>query len=173
MDKSLYNSCMNIVYSNHPVSLDTPSIFLAGPTLRPLSWWERAKIGFFGLNLRWRDKAIELLRVKGFSGTVFVPEHDDGSLMEDYVGQTEWEYQCLEQATVILFWVPRHMKYLPAFTTNLEFGRYVRPGNRVVYGRPDDSPKNKYLDWMYRKHIGKSPSNSLCQTINEALMLIG
>jgi hypothetical protein len=39
---------------------------------------------------------------------------------------------------------------MPAITTNVEFGRYVGSG-KCMYGRPDDSEKNRYLDWLYKK----------------------
>ena len=40
---------------------------------------------------------------------------------------------------------------MPAFTTNVEFGYYVR-NPKVVYGRPDSAEKMKYLDRLFKRH---------------------
>lgn len=144
---------------------------MAGPTLRPLNWFERLQVKFFGLKLRWRQETIQYFLKRQFTGTLLIPEHDDWGVMDDYISQTEWEYHGLEQATAILFWIPRHLRFLPAFTTNIEFGRYL--SDRIVYGRPPSSPKNKYLDWMYRKHLKKEPCDTLEQTIDETLKMLG
>lgn len=163
---------MNVIFSNQKMafSSQTPSIFLAGPTLRPLSTWEQCQVWLSGLKLRWRQEAIQHFRKKQFTGTLLVPEHDDWSVMDDYISQTEWEHHGLHRATVILFWIPRHLRFLPAFTTNIEFGRYF--GDRIVYGRPPTAPKNKYLDWMYRRQFNKEPCTTLEQTIEEALKML-
>ena len=59
-----------------------------------------------------------------------------------------WEREALINATVILFWVPRKLPDMSAFTTNVEFGYWLHSG-KVVYGRPNDASKIKYLDWLY------------------------
>ena len=49
---------------------------------------------------------------------------------------------------------------MPAFTTNVEFGYYLcKNPRKVYYGRPDDSEKNKYLDWLFELETGM---NRLC-----------
>jgi calcineurin-like phosphoesterase family protein len=111
----------------------------------------------------------------GFNGTVFVPERSDKTVKIDYFDQVEWEYAALNEAKVIVFWVPRDMKTMPAFTTNVEFGLWIAKGKKVLYGRPriapqsavtsgeDDfapeCPKNRYLDWLYGKECGIEQRN--------------
>jgi hypothetical protein len=163
---------MDVIFSNQAMTIrKKPSIFLAGPTARPLSTLEQWHIWFYGLKLRWRQEALQIFTHKKFTGTVIVPEHDDWGLINDYIGQTEWEANGLGNADVILFWVPRHLRFLPAFTTNIEFGKYFGP--RIVYGRPPTAPKNRYLDWMYQTQLNKVPCTTLDQTIEEALKMLG
>ena len=45
-----------------------------------------------------------------------------GSLRKDYVDQAMWERIALTDATVVLFWVPRKLPDMAAFTTKVEFG---------------------------------------------------
>ena len=57
---------------------------------------------------------------------------------------------------------------MPAFTTNVEFGRYIGSG-RVVYGRPDNAEKCRYLDWLYQDVTGNKYHNTLKGTLEEAI----
>lgn len=144
-----------VIYSDQPMEITTRhSIFLAGPTPRlshPVP--------------SWRPDALELL--KGFDGTVLIPEYSSFHPMRSYDAQVEWEWAGLHAATVIVFWVPREMKTMPAFTTNVEFGYYI--DKKVsVYGRPDGTPKVDYLDWLYGKVTGKKPYNTLADTLSAA-----
>ena len=86
----------------------------------------------------------------------------------EYLDQVEWEHAGLEAATVIAFWVPRDLNTLPGFTTNVEFGRCVGSG-RIIYGRPDQAPKNRYLDWLYRKCTSLQPCRTLLETMQAAV----
>lgn len=147
---------MQAVYADQQPRFDGPSIFLAGPTPR------RAEIA------SWRISALELVQQAGFPGIVMVPERHDWVHSFDYIDQVEWEFACLEAATVIVFWVPRDPLTLPGFTTNVEFGRYVGSG-RCVYGRPETAPKNRYLDWLYHKLTGEAPYTTLEATIGAAV----
>lgn len=125
---------MTPVFALQPIPLDRrPSIFLAGPTPRrehPVP--------------SWRPQALDLLRGIGFDGLVFVPEATDWSPNTEYDGQVQWEWDALEAATAIAFWIPRDLVTLPAFTTNVEFGLWARSG-KAVLGCPPGSPKNRYL----------------------------
>jgi hypothetical protein len=120
---------MKIVYARSPLQR---SIFLAGPTPREAHVQS------------WRPEALRLLDEQGFDGTVFVPEDSDSSPRFNYYDQIEWELQALHSATIILFWVPREMKEMPALTTNVEFGLFARNGN-IVLGCPPNAEKMKYL----------------------------
>lgn len=133
-------------------------IFLAGPTPRDASVES------------WRRQALELF--KDLDGYVFVPEPKDGKWLENYNGQIEWELKACRRADIILFWIPRDLQTMPAFTTNVEFGMYITDLNcRLVYGRPDDAPKMRYLDYLARRE-GLEINNTLEDTIKEALSLL-
>lgn len=135
------------------------SIFLAGPTPRlshPCP--------------SWRPDALKFLEDAKFEGTVCVPEYSAFRPMRSYDEQVEWEWHCLHACTVIVFWVPRCLETLPAFTTNVEFGYYIDK-HLSVYGRPDGSPKNTYLDWLYGKVTGKTPYNTMADTLSAAIEL--
>lgn len=109
----------------------TQSIFLAGPTHRDASLPS------------WRTEAIEILESLGFDGVVFIPE---GPLGEgaSYEDQIAWETLCLDMSDCVLFWVPRDLKTLPGFTTNVEWGEWKSSG-KVVLGFPESAPKMRYL----------------------------
>jgi hypothetical protein len=150
---------MNVAYSDQPIQLSTPSIFLAGPTPRS------------DVAPSWRPAALDLLRVLGFDGTVLVPERQDWKAGFDYLNQVEWEHAGLEGCDVIVFWVPRDVTSLPGFTTNVEFGRYV--GRKAcVYGRPEGAPHTRYLDWLYTKVTGLPPLSDFLATLTAAVRAV-
>jgi hypothetical protein len=132
---------MQLVFSNHPTPLTiTSSIFLAGPTPRsPLA-------------VDWRRDAVNLLEELGYTGTVFIPcpdfiwNNDENVGKWDYDKQILWEIRHRNIADKIVFWVPRSIEgQMPAFTTNIEFGEDIGT-YKVIYGRPDDAEKCKYMD---------------------------
>ena len=150
---------MKILFSDQKLKTGGPSLFLAGPTPRDPAVRS------------WRRKALSVLETLNFSGTVFVPERHNWQTAFEYVDQVEWEYAALEQATVIVFWVPRDLTHLPGFTTNVEFGRYI--GRQpCVYGRPPEAAKTRYLDWLYHKQCQQKPASTLEQTLQEAVHLV-
>jgi hypothetical protein len=149
---------MYIIFSDEPLQIHGPSLFLCGPT--PRTPGVRS----------WRAAAIDILDDIGFDGTVLVPERRDWGAICDYSDQVEWEFAGLEQADALVFWVPRDGESLPGFTTNVEFGRYVGSG-RVVYGRPDGRPHNRYLDWLYQKLTGRAPLSTLEETLRTGVAL--
>ena len=127
------------------------SIFLAGPTPRSKDVKS------------WRPEFIDVLDKKRVKCSVFVPETSKGDWLGNFEKQCNWEYEHLHKASVIVFWVPRELETMPAFTTNVEFGFWMAkaPG-RVFYGRPDNTPKTKYLDWLYAKQTsGMSPVSNI------------
>lgn len=151
---------MQVVYVDGPQPQGTanPSIFLAGPTPQRIE------------DISWRPEALRLLQELAFGGTVFVPERSDWLSRFEYDQQCEWEWRHLHASSAIVFWVPRRLPAFPALTTNVEFGRYVslRP-TRCVYGRPVDSEKNRYLDWLYTRITGRTPHQELRPTLTEAI----
>ena len=148
---------MNVVYSDQYLEVQTPSIFLAGPTPRCHDVPS------------WRPGALAILEELQYTGQVLVPERKDW-VNFDYLDQVEWEYKGLSECSVIAFWIPRDMKTMPALTTNCEFGLWVT-GGRSIYGRPDNAPNNRYLDWLYRKATGnkREPFNDLKQLLSAAI----
>ena len=149
---------MIVNYSDQEVINGKKSIFLAGPTPR-------------GENvISWRTKACQILEKMGFDGIVYVPEYSTWKPKEDYVDQAMWEREALTEATVIMFWVPRSLPDMPAFTTNVEFGYWLHSG-KVVYGRPNDSSKIKYLDWLYELDYNKPPHEDLQSLLESSIEL--
>jgi len=127
---------MKVVYAKQdPPKAWQYAIFLAGPTPRDAE------------TPSWRPDALALLEEMGYDGVVFVPEEASGEWKGSYTDQTEWEQMGLEMADRIVFWVPRDLRTMPAFTTNVEFGRYVTSG-KAVLGHPEGAPKTRYLDWL-------------------------
>jgi hypothetical protein len=142
------------------------SIFLAGPTPRESGVTS------------WRPVALNILEELGCDGVVFVPETADGTWRQSYDDQVEWEEAALNMSDVILFWVPRDLSLtpngelaMPAFTTNVEWGRWESSG-KVVFGAPPDSPKNTYLRY-YANKLGVPARDTLRETLNEAVLLAG
>lgn len=149
---------MIVNYSDEEIKIGEKSIFLAGPTSRKEA-------------TRWRDEAIKILEELKFEGIVYNPEYSTRLPKEDYVDQAMWERHGLMNATIILFWVPRHLPDMPGFTTNVEFGYWLHSG-KVLYGRPDEAEKIKYLDWLYELDYDKKPINDLKELIEEAIKII-
>lgn len=149
---------MIINYSNQEVLKGSKSIFLAGPTPRGEN------------SISWREEAIEILNNLGFDGLVYVPEYSTWKPKEDYTDQAMWERIALTNADVILFWIPRSIPDMPAFTTNVEFGYWLN-SNKVIYGRPNGAPKTKYLDWLYELDYNKKPFDNIEDLLKESIEL--
>jgi len=149
---------MNIIYSDQSAYGNAhPSMFLAGPTPRDES------------TPSWRPEALRILKELNYKGTVFVPEYSIRQEQVDYLKQVEWEDAALNSALYQVFWVPRNLITLPAFTTNIEFGRFAHLPS-CLYGRPDDSEKNQYLDWYYTKYNNHPIYNSLTDLLKRATL---
>lgn len=135
------------------------SLFLAGPTPRGAD------------HASWRPEALGLLEELGFDGVVFVPEPADGGWARDYTDQVEWEERGLNMADAIVFWVPRELEGMPAFTTNIEWGAWHDSG-KVVLGSPPGAPKMRYMQtYAQKQHIPQA--DTLRGTLAAALDLIG
>jgi hypothetical protein len=141
----------------------SPAIFLAGPTPGP------------GEVPSWRPGAIELIRAGGAPVTVLSPESRGGLRAANYEDQVDWEAAARAAATVILFWIPRDLRTLPGFTTNVEFGLDVGLGRQVVLGAPPGCPnpeRNRYLIHVARRH-GVPVLDTLAETVAHALKVAG
>lgn len=150
---------MIINYSDKSVLKGKKSIFLAGPTPRSLDVET------------WRKEAISILNELGFDGIVYVPELEVDNRTFNYDNQVWWEREALYNASTIIFWIPRSAQ-LPAYTTNLEYGYWIaKNSDKCLYGRPDDSERNKYLDWLYHTETGRTPINNLKELLKNAVKL--
>jgi 8-oxo-dGTP pyrophosphatase MutT (NUDIX family) len=143
---------MQVVYAKQPLPAQySAAIFLAGPTPRDAA------------TPSWRPEAIAWLESHGFDGVVFVPEEADGQFRGSYDDQVEWEREGLRHADVIVFWIPRELQSMPAFTTNVEFGRWIGSG-KCVLGFPDGAPKMRYLAWL-----AGTENTPVCATLADTL----
>ena len=143
------------------------TIFLAGPTPRDLD------------TPSWRPDALQILETLGYSGTVLLPEDRSGEWKHSYDDQIEWETRMRAAADIIVFWVPRDMSIgsngqarMPALTTNVEFGLDM-PSGKVLYGRPEKAPKNRYLDHVWTLFTNLSPYADLRTILEKAIALLG
>ena len=59
---------------------------------------------------------------------------------------------------------------MPAFTTNVEFGYWLHSG-KVIYGRPNNAKKVKYLDWLYKMDYNKKPFSNIDELLKESINL--
>ena len=139
---------MTINYSDQEVIKKQKSIFLAGPTPREENV------------ISWRTAACKFLEENRFNGVVYVPEYSTWKPKGDYVDQAEWERDAVLNTSVIVFWIPRELPNMPAFTTNVEFGYWLHTG-KILYGRPDNAKKIKYLDWLYKVDTNMEPYNNI------------
>lgn len=115
------------------------SIFLAGPTPRD------------PLTPSWRPEALAILEELGFEGHVYVPENANWQPHDQHeAAQVPWEWEALNAATVVAFWVPRDLATMPALTTNVEFGCYANSG-KCVLGYPRSAAKMRYLDRLAQR----------------------
>jgi hypothetical protein len=115
------------------------SIFLAGPTPRNYE------------TVSWRPVMIKILRDKGYTGNIFIPEKRGDHLSYEYETHTKWEEDHLNMASIILFWIPRELKLMPAFTTNIEFGEFMHSG-KIILAYPKNAEKMRYLQVKAEMH---------------------
>ncbi|WP_187438011.1 nucleoside 2-deoxyribosyltransferase domain-containing protein [Actinomadura decatromicini] len=153
---------VTVVYAREePPDRWDAAVFLAGPTPRS------ADVA------SWRPDAVAALRERWRGPgrlAVFVPEHRHG-VHDDYTGQVDWEERCLHLSDEVVFYVPRDLDTLPAFTTNVEWGMWHDSG-RAVFGAPPDAPKNRYL-LHYAAKSGVPTASDIGGTVAAALDRIG
>ena len=101
---------------------------------------------------------------------VYIPEYSTWEAKANYDNQANWEREALSSASVIVFWVPREFPDMPAFTTNVEFGYWIHTG-KILYGRPNNAEKIKYLDWLYKTDTNNEPYNNLEELLNASIEL--
>lgn len=143
-------------------NINTPSIFLAGPTVR----------GNQPHLTSWRFDAIEEFKKQNYTGALIIPEFT--SKTESDKSKTWvplWEYNGLKKADCIMFWIPR-TKELIALTTNMEFGYWqAREPQKLIYGRPDDAYRMSYLDIMWTQVASENNqyANNIYTTLEDTV----
>ena len=111
------------------------------------------------------SRGIQFFNLKEFEGDIFIPEPFEG----DYISQIKWEEKHLDLASCILFWVPRVLPTLPGFTTNIEFGEWMK-SEKIVLGYPKDAEKMRYLKYKADKY--RVPTfHTLEETIKSAIKM--
>lgn len=151
---------MRLVYAPEAIPIqNVQSIFLVGPSPRS------AEVP------SWRPEAIQELEDQGFKGIVYIPETRDGKWKHSYLDQVEWEFAALTSASAIIAWVPRDLKTLPGFTTNVEFGYWVTSGH-LFYGRPEGAAKTRYLDHVYQRATNRDHHDNLKSLVADVLTFL-
>jgi len=125
------------IYADDRIPRYGNKVFLAGPTPRSLDVES------------WRDVMIRTLRNAGYQGHILIPEKRNPEDGYDYDNQIYWEEEALNSSDLILFWIPRDLKTMPGFTTNNEYGEWMK-SRKVILGFPEDAPKMRY---MHKKAI--------------------
>lgn len=139
---------MNIIYSGQRKDIIGKSIFLAGPSPREEQ------------SVTWRHVAERYFKSLDFNGTLIFPESEFG-IWESYDNVMDWEDEYLNRCDLIMFWVCRDLdEKIYGLTTNVEFGRFLNSG-KIIYGRPDHSDSNRYLDYWYERTYEMKPHNRL------------
>lgn len=159
---------MDLIYTCEEIPTTiTRSIFLAGPVPRETSVPS------------WKPEAIKILEDRGFDETVFVPEWKDFDTRQkatdptrEYITQCNWESDAMAVSDVILFWIPRNMKTMIGLTTNHEHGEWFMSG-KTVLGFPRESENNDYLHVKSLQGVSGIPHDTLEETVDAALELIG
>jgi len=134
---------MKIVYAQEDLDYSKPSIFLAGPTPRS----EDVK--------SWRPEMLAKIEAEyGDKFTCFIPEMRNGWTDDfEYHEQIDWESHALESSDIIVFWIPRNMKDMPALTTNVEFGYWLaKDPYKMVVGIPEGAERMRYIQRLLEEH---------------------
>ncbi|MDR1026736.1 MAG: nucleoside 2-deoxyribosyltransferase domain-containing protein [Lactobacillus sp.] len=132
---------------------NTPSIFIAGPIM--------AMDG--SRQDKWQRQALKMLDDMGYEGHIYVPE-----LTPEYTtNNIDWEVEHLTKAKCIMFWIPRDLKTLPAFTSNIEFGEWMNSG-KVVLGFPPEAENMFYISYRAQK-LGIPTFHTLEETLHAAI----
>lgn len=127
------------IYALEDTLIEGHSVFLAGPTPRDKN------------TNSWRPDMISALRRLGYDGDILIPEKRGDYLSYEYETNTKWEVDHLNAAKIILFWIPRQLASMPAFTTNIEFGEFMHSG-KVVLSFPKEAEKMQYLAVRAKMH---------------------
>lgn len=153
----MIKSAREIYAHEHPIISNVASIFLAGPSPKGPK------------DFNWRIEAISYLQRKKYKGDIYIPLTRDGIWLPDYDAQIDWELTYLNKAKVIAFWIPRDLVNLPGFTTNIEFGMFLK-SCKIILGYPKGASKMRYIHYV--AEMNNVPVfNSLKKTLDKAIAL--
>ena len=150
------NVPQQVLYTGDKIKKLGNTIFLAGPSPRDSD------------TESWRPEFIKELFKSGFRGTIINPENKEFNEEFNYDNQVNWEDKGLNAADLIVFWVPRDLEKLPGFTTNVEYGEWMKSG-KVILGYPEDAAKMNYLAYKAYKYNLTIVHNTkeMCKAIND------
>ena len=77
------------------------------------------------------------------------------------------DQEMLENADVIMFWIPRNKDML-GLSTNVEFG-YMLNKKNIVYGRPENADRCEFLDFLYKEKLNKDYLINLEDLVKETI----
>ncbi|MET9260425.1 hypothetical protein [Amycolatopsis sp. NPDC004079] len=165
---------VEVVYAREPVPAGRPSVMLLGPTprARSLVWWRPSS--WRRPVPSWRPEAISLFaeRWRGDEPLVLLsPESRGGIRAKHYDDQVASELEMIRAAAVRMFWIPRCVRTMPGFTTNVEAGMCLAEPERMVLGCPSDCAdpvRNRYLIWHARR-LGVPVPTTLSAAVDAAL----
>ena len=120
------------VFATDMIPPSGDKVFLAGPTPRELDV------------KTWRPQMVKKLREAGYEGHILMPEKENPEDGYDYDTQVVWEEKALNAADLIVFWVPRKLDNMPGFTTNIEFGEWMKSG-KILLAHPKNAEKMRYM----------------------------
>jgi calcineurin-like phosphoesterase family protein len=139
LEQNIDNIIGTEVYAEEDIPTLGDKVFLAGPTPRSLD------------TESWRPEMIKLLREAGYEGHILIPEKRNLEEGYDYDTQVAWESDALDASDLIVFWVPRNLETMPGFTTNIEFGEWMKSG-KIVLGYPHNADKMRYMQMKADKY---------------------
>lgn len=144
------------------------SIFLAGPV-------ERDKM----FDQTWRRKVIDYVHEEYGNIddlTLFIPDFEQPQYWDMENKNTlarlhQWEWKNMDEASKILFWIPRDIGAgLYGYTTNIEFGYWMgKDPEKVVLGYPKNADRMEYIEDLYKNlcpnHVIFDNLNTMIDTI--------
>ena len=149
---------MKVIYAQEDISIEGKSVFLAGPTPR-------------GKHVEsWRPEAIKLFRTFKFDGTLLIPEMKGGFADNfEYSDQIEWEEEGMNKSDLVMFWIPRKIGTMPAFTTNIEFGYWLAKDIlKIMLGIPPTAEKMRYIKY-YAGKVNIKYEKSLIRLVSSTI----
>ena len=137
---------MQIICYNDKLIKKSNSIFLAGPTLKN--------------SQSWRLEAIKILERLNFDGIVYVPEFKNPNDKKICFDEYSWDKLGIMMSSVVVLWMPDFSLDMLKFVSLHEMKNWFNTG-KVVYGRPENSKKTRYLDMIYELNYHETPSKTL------------